>query len=50
LQQRVEKLLALSEARAAMYAGEMGESRVFDAPDRAAEIEAVAQGCHLDRV
>jgi hypothetical protein len=47
LQQRAEKMLALSEARTRMYADEVGESRLFEVAHRAQEIEAVAMGCRV---
>jgi hypothetical protein len=45
LQKRIDKALALSEARAKMYAEEMGESYQFEVADRAAEVAAIADGC-----
>ena len=36
---------ALSQARATMYASEMGESYQFQVLDRAAEMGAIADGC-----
>jgi hypothetical protein len=36
-QQHLEKMLALGDSRAAMYAGEMEEGRVFEVPDRSVD-------------
>ena len=45
LQSRIDKAIALSQARATMYASEMGESYQFQVADRAAELSAIADGC-----
>jgi hypothetical protein len=45
LQDRIDKAIALSQARATMYASEMGESYQFQVADRAAELVAIADGC-----
>jgi hypothetical protein len=45
LQNRIDKAIALSQARATMYAQEMGESYQFQVLDRAAELAAIADGC-----
>ena len=45
LQDRIDKALALSQARATMYANEMGEGYQFQVADRAAELASIADGC-----
>jgi hypothetical protein len=47
LQDRIDKALALSQARATMYAQEMGEGYQFQVADRAAELGAIADGCRV---
>jgi hypothetical protein len=45
LQARVDGLLALSEARAKMYADSKSEGHRFAVDDRAAELQAIEEGC-----
>jgi hypothetical protein len=45
LQKRVDKLFALSDARAKMYESEMAEGFRFEVADKAAELAAIASGC-----
>jgi hypothetical protein len=47
LQNRVDRMLALSDARALMYADQKGESYEFQVNDLAAEEAAIADGCHV---
>jgi hypothetical protein len=45
LQNRVDKMLALSEARAKMYADSKSEGHRFQVHDRDAELLAIEEGC-----
>jgi hypothetical protein len=45
LKSRVDKMLALSEARAKMYADSMSERHRFQVHDRDAELLAIEEGC-----
>jgi hypothetical protein len=47
LQDSAERMIALRNARARMYADEVGESKVFEVADRGQDIEAVASGCRV---
>jgi hypothetical protein len=47
LQDRIEAMLALSQARAVMYAGEMGGSYQFQVQTKGEERAAIAEGCRV---
>jgi hypothetical protein len=47
LQDRIEAMLALSQARAVMYAGEMGGGYQFQVQTKGEERAAIAEGCRV---